>query len=129
MVVAGGKDAQVVGGGDGSGVGALAVAGGESVLGDGGLADIVASLGTDEEALVAQGDVEGGGGALEEVGEQAGVDVGLLVQQVELAAVCLLGGEVVGQDLGFESLGQVVLKLELGVEAVGCGPCLSEGQA
>lgn len=53
VVVAGGEDAEVVGGGDGGSVGALAVAGGEGVFGDGGLADIVASLSADEESLVA----------------------------------------------------------------------------
>lgn len=111
MVIAGGEDAQVVGGGDGGGIRALAVARGEGVFGDGSLADIVASLGSDEETLMAQGDVESGSGALEEVGEQAGVDVGLFVQEVELAAVGLLRREVVGQNLCFQTLGQVVLEL------------------
>lgn len=110
VVIAGGEDAQVVGGGDGGGIRALAVARGEGVFGDGSLADIVAALGSDEETLMAQGDVEGGGGALEEVGEQAGVDVGLFVQEVELAAVGLLRREVVGQNLCFQTLGQVVLE-------------------
>jgi hypothetical protein len=77
---------------------------------------------------MAQRHVHGGRGALEEVGEQAGVDVGLLVKQVELAAVGALGRQVVGQDLGLEALGQVVLQLELGVEAVGGRPCLGEGE-
>jgi hypothetical protein len=57
------------------------------------------------------------------------VDVGLLVVQVELATVGLLGWEVVCQDLGFEAFGQVVFEFELGVEAVGCGPCLCQGEA
>lgn len=52
------------------------------------------------------------------------MDVGLFVVQVELATVRLLGWEVVCQDLGFEAFGQVVFEFELGVEAVGCGPCL-----
>jgi hypothetical protein len=52
------------------------------------------------------------------------VDVGLFVVKVELAAVSLLGWEVVCQDLGFEAFGQVVFEFELGVEAVGGGPCL-----
>lgn len=129
VVVASGEDAQVVGGGDGGRVGSLAVAGGEGVFGDGGLSDIVAALSTDEETLVAEGDIEGGGRALEEVGEQAGVDVGLLVQQVELATIRLLRGQVVGQDLSLQTLGQVVLQLQLCVKAVGCRPCLREGQA
>ena len=129
VVVGSREDAEVVGGGDGGGVGALAVAGGESVLGDGGLADVVATLRADEEALMAQRHIEGRGGALEQVGEQACVDVGLLVQQVELAAVCLLRGQVVGQNLCLQALGQVVLKLQLGVQAVGRRPCLCERQA
>lgn len=115
VVVARAEDAQVVRRGDGGGVAALRVSCGESVAGDGGLADIVTSFCADEETLMAERDVESGGWALEQVGEQACVDVGLLVEQVELAAVGALRGEVVGQDLGLETLGQVVLKLDLEV--------------
>ena len=67
---------------------------------------------------MAQGNVEGSGGALEQVGEQAGVDVRLLVEEVQLAAVGGLCGQVVCQYFGFEALGEVVFELEFGVEAV-----------
>jgi len=73
---------------------------------------------------VSESQVEGCGGAFEEVGEQTGVDVWLLVVQVQLAAVGLLGWEVVCQDFSFEAFGEVVFEFELGVEAVGGGPCL-----
>ena len=57
------------------------------------------------------------------------MEVGLLIVEVKLAAVGALRGQVVGEDLGFEAFGQVVFELELGVEAVGGGPCLGQGEA
>ena len=78
---------------------------------------------------MAQCHVKGGGGALEQIGEQTGVDVGLFVQEVEFSTICLLCGQVVCQDFGLEALGQVVFEFEFCVEAVGCGPGLSQGQA
>ena len=118
MVVAGGEDAEIVACGNRSGVRRLRVTRGERVLGDSGLRDVVSTFSTDDESFVSDGHVECCGGAFEEVGEQSGVDVGLLVVQVQLAAIVLGRGEVVGQDFGFETFGQVVFELELGVETV-----------
>ena len=129
MVVAGGEDAQVVASGDGSGVLGNAVADSSSVLGDGGLLDVIATLGTDEEALMAENSVEVGAGAVQEVEEGTGVQVRLLEEEVELGTLGLLSGLVLGEDLSLETLGDVVVKLELGVERVGGGPSLGEGEA
>jgi hypothetical protein len=87
VVVAGGEEAQVVGSGNGGSVGRLAVANGKSVLGDGSLGDIVASLTTDKETLVTNGGIEGSSGTLEDIGEEAGVDGWLLVEEVDLATI------------------------------------------
>jgi hypothetical protein len=57
------------------------------------------------------------------------VHIGLLEVEVELSTLGLLGREVLGQDLSLETLGNVVVELELGVEGVGGGPCLGEGEA
>ena len=109
MVVACGEDAQIVGGLDRSCVRAGAVASCDSVLCDRGLIDIVATFCTNEETLVAERHVDGGDrAALEEVDEGADVDVGLLVVQIELAAVRALGWHVVGEDLGLQALCEVV---------------------
>ena len=129
MVVAGGEKGQVVAGSDGSGVLGNAVADGSGVLGDGGLVDVVTTLSTDEEALVAENGVEVGGGAVQEIEEGTGVQVGLLEVKVELSTLGLLSGLVLGQDLSLEALGDVVVELELGVESVGGGPSLGEGEA
>ena len=129
VVVRGGEDAQVAAGGDGSGVLGNAVADGSGVLGDGGLLDVITTLGTDEEALVAQDGVEVGRGAVEEVEEGTGVQVGLLEVEVQLSTLGLLGGLVLGQDLSLEALGDVVVELELGVEGVGGGPSLGQSEA
>jgi hypothetical protein len=129
VVVAGGEEGQVVAGSDSSGVLGNAVTDGSGVLGDGSLVDIVATLSTDEEALVAENGVEVGSGAVQQVEEGTGVQVGLLEVQVELGTLGLLSGLVLGQDLSLEALGDVVVQLELGVEGVGGGPSLGEGEA
>lgn len=67
---------------------------------------------------MAEGGIESCGRALEDIGEETGVDVGLLVVEIELAAVGLVDREVVGQDFGFEAFCQVVFELELGVKGV-----------
>jgi len=129
MVITRGKDTQIIRRRHRRGIAPLTIPRREGVFGDGCFSDVVTTFRTDEEALVSQCDVEGCGGALEEVGEQAGVDVGLFVEEVEFAAVGGFGGEVGGQDLGFEALGQVVFEFELGVQAVGGGPGLSDGES
>jgi hypothetical protein len=129
VVVASGEQTQVVRGGDGSGVSGEAVSDGSRVFGDSSLLDIVATLSTNEETLVTEDGVEVGGGTLEEVEEGAGVQVGLLEEEVDLGALGLGAGEVLGQDLGLETLGDVVVELELGVEGVGGGPDLGECEA
>ena len=123
MVVARGDDAQVIRGGNGGGVRWLAVSDCKSVFGNGGFANIVACFAANEEAFVADGSIEGCSRAL--VGaEEASVDVGLLVVEIELATVGLLDGKIVGQDFSLEALGQVVFEFELGVKGVGGCPCL-----
>lgn len=129
VVVAGGEDGQVVGSGDGSRVLGNAVADGSGVLGDGGLLDVIATLSTDKEALVAENSVEVGGGAVEEIEESTSVHVGLLEVEVELSTLGLLSREVLGDDLSLETLGDVVVELELSVEGVGGSPGLCEGEA
>ena len=128
MVVAGREQAQVVARGDGGRVLGHAVADGSSVLGDGGLLDVVATLRTDQEAFVAEDGVEVGRRTVQEVEEGAGVQVGLLEVQVKLGALGLLGGLVLGEDLRLEALGDVLVELEFGVEGVGGGPGLGEGE-
>lgn len=129
MVVAGGEERKVVASGDGSGVLGNAVTDGSRVLGDGGLVDVVTTLGTDKEAFVAENSVEVGGRAVKEVEERTSVQVGLLEVEVELGALGLLSGLVLGKDLSLEALGNVVVELELGVQSVGGGPRLGEGEA
>lgn len=129
VVVRGGKDAQVVGGGDGSAVKRGSIANGGAVGGDGGLVDVVAGAGTGEEALVADDGINVGGRALEEVEESTAVEAGLLEEQVELGTLGSGGGEEVEETLELEALGEGVVNLELGVEGVGGVPGLGEGQA
>ena len=73
---------------------------------------------------MAEGQVNGRDRTLEEVDKGANVDVGLLVVEVEFSGIGALCGQVVGEDFSFEAFGQVVFELELGIEAVGGGPCL-----
>ena len=73
--------------------------------------------------------VEGSDGSFEQVGKEAGVDIRLLVMEIELSTVGLLGWKVVGEDLGLETLGEVVFELDFGIEGVGRRPCLGQGKA
>jgi len=124
VVIARGEDAQVVRRGNGCSVASLAVAGCEAVFCHGCFLDIIPTFRANQESFVAEGQVNGCDRALEEVDEGANVDVGLLVVEVELSAVGALCWHVVGDDLSLEAFGQVVFELELGIEAVGGGPCL-----
>ena len=124
MVIARGEDAQVVRRRNSCSIASLAVAGREAVFRHGCFLDIIPTFRADQESFVAEGQVNGRDRALEEVDEGADVDVGLLVVEVELSTVGALCWQVVGEDLSFEAFGQVVFELELGVEAVGGGPCL-----
>lgn len=108
---------------------AVLVANGSRVSGDGSLLDIVSSLTTNNETLVANDSVNGGSGTLEEVGERAEVESGLLEVEVELGAGCLSVGLEGGQSLSLETLCDVVVKLELGVENVDGRPAKGTSDA
>lgn len=131
LVVRSGNDGEVLGADEGSGEGRGLVAETKGVTGDGGLLDVVASLTTDEEALVAGGHVKDGievavGETV--VDESAGVDVGVLEGKVELlgGAVGLAGvPEVLEVDL--DAGGGDIGELDLGVEEGGGGPGLGDG--
>ena len=127
MVVARREDAQVVGSCDGGSVASLAIAGREAVFRDGGFLYIVATFCADEKAFVTKSQVNVRYGPFEEINKGANVEIGLLVVEVELAAVGALRGHVVGEDLGFEAFRKVVFELELGVETVGGCPRLGQG--
>lgn len=129
VVVRSGEHAQVVGGGDGSGVLGNGVTNGSSIAGDAASLDIVADLGTSEETVVADSHVTLEGGSLEEVEEGTGVEEGLLEVNVELGALAGVCGEELGEDFGLEALGDGVVELDLGVESVEGGPGLGESQA
>lgn len=133
VVVGGGEDAQVVGGNDGGGVKWLLVTDTEGVASDGGLLDIVTGLSSDEETIMSNDGVNGGGWTLQEIEESAGVEVWLLEVQVELDALGLGGWEERAENLSLESLGDGVVELELGLQSVGgvpglgdSGSCVSE---
>lgn len=74
VVVGSREDAQIIGGRKSSGICSVRVPSGQSISCDGGLANIVATLGTDNPSLVADCGIEGRDGALEEVGEESSVD-------------------------------------------------------
>ena len=131
LVVRSGNDGEVLGADEGSGEGRGLVAETERVAGDGGLLDVVTSLTTNEEALVAGGHIKDGvkvavGKAV--VDESTGVDVGVLEGKVELlgGAVGLAGvPEVLEVDL--DAGGGDVGELDLGVKERGSGPGLGNG--
>ena len=82
-----------------------------------------------EEALVAESNVNGSGGALQQIEESTSVDVGLLEVDVGLGTVRLVGRAVVSEEFELEALSDLVVKLKLGVERVGSGPGLGQNNA
>lgn len=127
VVVGSGEDGQVVGGDDGSSVEWLLVSNTEGVAGDGGLLNVVTGLSSDKEAIMANDSVNGGGWALEEIEESAGVEVWLLEVEVELDALGLGGWEEGAENLSLEALCDGVVELELGLQGVGGVPGLGDG--
>ena len=75
------------------------------------------------------GDIESCSRALRQIGEETGIDIRLLIVDIESTTVCLLGWEVIGEEFGLEALGDVVFEFELGVEGVGGCPCLCQSEA
>ena len=101
---------------------------GGGVLGDLASADVVTDLGTGDETIVSDNGVTVERGALEEIKEGASVEEGLAEVKVKLGALALSGGKELGEDLGLESVDNVVVKLNLGVEGVEGGPGLCQGE-
>lgn len=129
VVVAGREQGEVVASGDGSRVLGKAVTNGSRVLSDSSLLHIVATLSTNQEALVTKDDVQVGSRSLEKVEEGTSVQVRLLEVQVQLSTLGLGAWQVLREDLGLETLGNVVVQLKLGVESISGGPSLGESKA
>ena len=129
VVVRGGKDREVVGGGDGGAVRLGGVAHGGRVAGHLRLVDVVAGARASEEALMADDGVNVCGGALEEVEKGAAVEVALLEVQVALGTLALSGGREIEETLELEALCERVRDLDLGLERVGRVPGLGQSKA
>lgn len=91
------------------------------------LLNIVAGLSTGKEAVAAEDGISSEGGTLEEVKVLASVKTGLLVGGGEESVLGLLLGDESGDKLELETLGDVVLELNVVAEDVGSGPGLGEG--
>jgi len=129
VIVGRGEDAQVVGRGNRRRVFGQGVPDCRRISRNGRLLHIVTSFGTDQEALVTQDCVKLCGGTIEQVKECTGVEVRLLEMQVELCTLLLGVRQELCEKLGLQSLGDGVIKLDLGVERVGSRPRLGKGQA
>ena len=132
LVVASSDNAQVLHTDEGGRERWVLVAEGGAVAGDSSLLDVVTSLGTSDETLVADDSVNDGvdvatGAAVE---ESASVEVGLLESDVQLlgALAWNIGVEEV-LELKLDWLVQEVCELNLGVEQSGGGPTLGDGDA
>lgn len=133
LVVAGGNDAEVLGANDAGSVVWGLVSKTQAVLGDGSLLDVVASLTTNEEALVSGSHVNDRiDVALSSsvVDEGARVDVGVLEGQVELLdGRALLGWVEQVLEVDLDAGCGDISELDLGVEQRSGGPRLGDGHA
>lgn len=69
-------------------------------------------------------------GPLHEIKESSGVEIGLLIEEIELSAKGLLAGREVSERFGLEAWSKsLVVQLELGREDVDSIPALGQGQA
>ena len=68
------------------------------------------------------------GGTLEKVDEGAAVEVGLSEVEVQFCAGVLGSREELGEDFGFQTVGDGVVELDFGIEGVQSRPCLSQGK-
>jgi len=129
VVVRSGEGGQVSETVEGDGVVGSGVTESTSVSGDGTGGDIVRCLGTNKETISANNSVGSEGGALEEVDGSPGVEGRLLVDGSKDSRLLGLGGVKSSSEVQLQSLGDLVLQLDLGSEEVGGGPSLGEGQA
>lgn len=118
VIVACREDSQVIGSLDRGGILLQTIPDRSRVLGDSRLLDIIACFGADKETFVSKHGVNVGGGAFEEVEEGAEVEVGLLIVEIQFPAVGLFGWKVIGEDFGFEALGELVFKFDFGIERI-----------
>lgn len=128
VVDGGGVEREVVGGGKSDAVSGGGVADLGSEAGESGLLDVVAELGTTDEALLAQDKVTGEG-RLEDVGNNVGVDARVLEVEVQLSGLGTGGGEESSVNATVKTRGEGVRDLDLGVEHVAGEPALGEGDA
>lgn len=126
VVDGGGVEREVVGGSQGNTVSRGSVADLGSKAGESGLLDVVAELGTTDEALLAQNKVTGEG-RLEDIGNDVGVDARVLEVEVQLGSLGARGGKEGGVNATVKTLGEGVRDLDLGVEHVAGEPALGEG--
>ena len=129
VVIRRGEDAQVVGGRDGCAVFGNTVADGSRVSGDRSLLHIIPGFSAYEETLVSQHSVDVGGWPFQEVEESTGLEVGLLEIKIELSTFGLRAWEELREELRLQTLGELVIQLNLSVQNVGGRPYLREGQA
>lgn len=105
------------------------VANGSSVAGDGSFLDIVASFTADNKAVVANHSIDGRGRALEQIGEGANVERGLLEVEVELRSGGVGIGLEAGKTFSLETFGDVTIELDLGIKDVCGGPSQGAGRS
>lgn len=127
VVVGSGENGQRVGGQDGGGVDGGGVTNGSGVLGHLGVRDVVANLGTGNETIVAKSGIGGDGGALEEIKESSSLERGLLEEERELSVLGTGRGDERSGELTLKTLSKSLVDLNLGVENVGGGPALGDG--
>lgn len=114
---------------EGDGVVWGVVAGSDVVPGDLGALDVVRGLSTSQEAVTSDNSISSESRALEEVQVLTGVEAWLLVSGREESVLGLLVWQQGRDELELETLGNVVLELNVVAENVGGGPGLSQGKA
>jgi len=125
VVIRGSKDVQVVRGRNGSSVLGNAVANSCGVFGNLPAFDIIAYLSARKKSVMANDGIAIEGGTFQHIEERTGVEERLTKMEVQLGTRALTGGgEKLGDDLGLQTVGDGVIKLNLGVQSIESRPRL-----
>lgn len=127
VVVSSREDGQVRGSGNRDVVDWLSETKSSGISGDLTGADVVTNLSTGGEVLVTEGGITDEGWTLNQVEERTCGDRWVVEDQVELGTLGSTWDQR-GDNLSFETWGQSIGKLNLGVQSVGGVPALGQGQ-
>jgi len=129
MVIRGREGLEIVMSLDGSGVLRLGVSDCSSILCQLAIHDIISNVSSEEESLVGGDGISSEGRSLEQVEEGPRMERLLSIVQSDLGILIRQAGQERRAKLQLDAPGNLIVELDLGVERIGGGPALGQGDA